>query len=465
MPTGAGKTHAFAALASELAGPTLVVVHRDELLQQSVATFGEVWPGAAVGTLPGKGWEQAQVVVATVQSLHRKLDQFPPDRFGLVVIDEAHHTAARIWQKVVGHFTPRLLLGCTATPERLDGRDLEEFFGKPLFSYPLGRAMEEGYLVPLRQYAVRTDISLGKVRVRMGEFLLKDLARVVAVEARNKAIVEARQRFAADRPTLVFAVDLAHVEQLRQAFVVAGVSAESVTGKKPLARRREVLAGFREGRYEVMVGCEVLTEGYDEQRIGCVIMARPTRSRALYQQSVGRGLRVFPKGGKVDCLFLDVLDRPGLYHPLTAGSLFGGHVEDCGGQDVRAAVEQERKLLEVSPLRRTATQAARLVSGEDTPWPRLPDLGDYAARYAWQMKPATEKQLKALGRFGLEALRPLTRGEASHLIDECNRLDEEYPTQATPGQRAMLMAHGLWRSGIGKREAQRLIAKLMLGVA
>jgi hypothetical protein len=255
--------------------------------------------------------------------------------------------------------------------------------------------------------------------------------------------VEARQRLAAGRPTLVFAVDLHHVEQLRQAFVEAGVAAESVTGKMPLARRREVLAGFREGKYEVMVGCEVLTEGYDEQRIGCVIMARPTRSKALYQQSVGRGLRVFRQGGKKDCLVLDVVDRPGLYHPLTAACLFGGYVKDCGGQDVRDAVEQERGRLKVSPLRRTAAQAARLEAGQDTQWPRLPDLRDYAGRYAWQTKPATERQLKALGRFGLEVMRPLTSGEASHLLDECNCLDREYPTPATPGQRAMLMAHGL----------------------
>src|SRR5262249_24408238 len=161
-------------------GPTLVVVHRDELARQAVATFGEIWPEASVGMLPVKGWERAQVVVATVQSLHRKLHQFTSDRFKLVVVDEAHHATARTWRDVMGHFQPHFLLGCTATPERLDGGDLQDFFGKPIFTYPLGGAMEEGYLVPVRQHAVRTDISLKDVRSRMGDFVVKDLSKVVA---------------------------------------------------------------------------------------------------------------------------------------------------------------------------------------------------------------------------------------------------------------------------------------------
>jgi superfamily II DNA or RNA helicase len=144
MPTGTGKTRAYTALAAQLALPTLVVVHRDELLRQAVATFGEVWPEARVATLPGDGWPEAQVLVATVQSLHRRRKELPPDRFGLVVLDEAHH-AARSWEEVARHFQPRFLLGCTATPERLDGKPLAGLFGgEPLYVYPLRQAIDDG---------------------------------------------------------------------------------------------------------------------------------------------------------------------------------------------------------------------------------------------------------------------------------------------------------------------------------
>src|SRR5262249_2180262 len=156
---------------------------------------------------------------ATVQSLRSKLADLPPDRFGLVVIDEAHHAPARSWVEVMEHFRPRFLLGCTATPRRLDGRDLgEQFGGPPLYGYGLEQAIEDRHLVPIRQSVIRTGVSLDDVPNRMGDFALKPLGRAVAVGSRNRAIVDGYLRYAPDRPALVFAVDLNHVEQLREAF-------------------------------------------------------------------------------------------------------------------------------------------------------------------------------------------------------------------------------------------------------
>src|SRR5262249_40525470 len=129
MPTGCGKTLAFSSLAAQLGRPTLVVVHRRELVAQTEAAFAEAWPAAAVARLPDEGWERATVVVATVQALANRLGQIDPRRFDLAVIDEAHHAVAATWQQVIGHIRPRLLLGCTATPERLDGQPLLPLFG------------------------------------------------------------------------------------------------------------------------------------------------------------------------------------------------------------------------------------------------------------------------------------------------------------------------------------------------
>jgi superfamily II DNA or RNA helicase len=463
MPTGTGKTRAFVALARELDADTLVVVHRDELARQAAATFGQFWPEVTVGMMPGRGWEDSRVVIATVQSLHNKLDHMPPDRFELVVLDEAHHAPARSWEKVIEHFTPRLLLGVTATPERLDGKDLAAYFGGGLlYAYPLGDAMRDDYVVPIRQYGIRTEVSLDDIPVRAGDFSVKDLARVVSTEARTRAVIEAHREHAADRLTLVFAVDLAHVEQIRAGFLAAGVPAASVTGKMPLEERRQVLADFGAGRVRVLVNYEVLTEGYDERGIGAVIMARPTKSRTLYQQCVGRGLRAYPEGNKADCLVLDVIDRSLRHRVVVASDLFGAHVPDCGGGDIRDAARAEKARWRLEPLSPSPSLAWRWESGEDTPWPRVPDLNGYRPRAPWELKPASPKQIKLLTRgFGFEVLRPLTKGEASHLIEECKHLDQRYPTPATDGQVGLLRAHGRWRPGMSKREAAREIGQVM----
>src|SRR5262245_9229829 len=143
MPTGSGKTAAFMTLAAQLGEPTLVVVHRGELARQAADEASRRWPGAAVGLLPGKGWESAQVVVATVQSLSRRLAKFPVGRFGLLVMDEAHHAPADSWRAVLDHFQPRFALGCTATPDRADRQDVEGQFGGVIYQYALGDAMAD----------------------------------------------------------------------------------------------------------------------------------------------------------------------------------------------------------------------------------------------------------------------------------------------------------------------------------
>jgi superfamily II DNA or RNA helicase len=466
LPTGTGKTRTFVALAGQMAVPTLVVVHREELLRQAVETFNALLPGVAVGTLPGDGWQDARIVVATVQSLHRKLDRFPPERFGLVVIDEAHHAVAGMWAKLIDYFRPQFLLGCTATPERLDGRPLEVWFGQPLYTYGLRQAIEDGYLVPIRQRSVQTDVDLDTIRASStGDLNKKDLARAVMTRARTEAVVQAFLNHAADLPTLVFAVSLEHAEQLRHAFERAGVRAAAVTGEMKTEYRREVLEDFRRGEYRVLISYEVLTEGYDERSVSCIIMARPTKSRVLYQQCVGRGLRIFPEGGKRDCLVIDIRDRCTRHRLVTVSQLFGADVQDCRGMDVIEAVEAEKRRWALEPLSLSPNLAAKWALGEETAWPRVPDLRGYRPQGWWANHPATERQIKKLTKtYGMVILRPLTSGEASYLIDGCKRTDREYPTPATPGQRFFLWKEGLWRDGMSKREAQSLIAQSKMGV-
>jgi superfamily II DNA or RNA helicase len=464
MPTGTGKTRAFLTLARQLDLPTLVVVHRDELVQQTVAALGEDWPAASVATMPGRGRQPAQVVVATVQSLRGRLSSLSPGQFGLVVFDEAHHAPAASWRGVAGHFRPRLLLGCTATPERLDGQKLSGLFGeRPLYTYGLEQAIADGFLVRLRQRAILTDVSLDDVKGRMGDFSVRDLAAAVATEARNAAVVAAYLEYAADRKALVFAVDVRHVEQLRAAFEKAGVPAAAITGAMKLEARRGVLQSFKEGACRVLVSCEVLTEGYDEKSIGCVIMARPTKSKGLYQQCVGRGLRLDEDAGKEDCLVLEMRDRDTRERLVTATHLFGVEVPDCGGGDVLRAAAAERARFEMHPLAPSPSLRARWATGEETRWPTIPSLEGYRARGSWRPQSATDKQLRALKCFGFDVRGELSKEEASYLIGQCYRLDGQYPTPATPAQEKALMAQGLWRPGTSKREATRIIIDMKRG--
>jgi hypothetical protein len=167
----------------------------------------------------------------------------------------------------------------------------------------------------------------------------------------------------------------------------------------------------------------------------------------------GRGLRIDPERGKADCLVLDALDQPAGQRPVVASELFGARVEDCQGLDVRDAAEEEKARWEECPVRATAGLEARWADGRDVRWGQLPDLRGYTPTARWHDDPATEGQEKALGRFGFEPLRQLTKGEADHLIRRCRALGRQYPTPATPAQRSALKRAGLWKEGMTKQEA------------
>jgi superfamily II DNA or RNA helicase len=455
MPTGTGKTRAFCTLASRLRARTLILVHREELAQQTIATLASVWPGASVGLVRAESndWTGKQIVVATVQSLYRRLAQYPPDHFPLVVFDEAHHAAADSWQLVADHFTG-FRLGATATPTRLDGRGLDDLFGeKPVYVYPLKTAIRDGYLVGIKQYAIETTVDLNGVANRGNDFAPEELAEAVVNEARTRAVVEAFLGHAGDRKTVAFCVSLKHVDQVCEAFQLEGVEARSVTGEMNREDRAQVLADFAKGRFQVLVNCQVLTEGYDERSIGCVLMARPTQSKALYQQMLGRGLRLCPEAGKEDCLVLDVVDNCRRHQLVTATSLLGVHKVNADGMDVldleqEEIEEQERALLERKPClppEATVHWTAQPFDPFGPDWePNL--LEGYEPLFAWHKDPATDGQLAALRRRGYEPPQGVTKGEANAVL-----------SHASPKQRRVLSRRGLWHDGLSFDDASKLI--------
>lgn len=399
--TGLGKTVIFCSLAEQRGGRTLVLAHRDELIEQAAAKVREVWPAAHVGVVKAERNEvDARVVVASVQTLarQRRLDHLvsstaqdnvlgAAEPFDLVVVDEAHHTAADTYRRILdglaaGAPDGPLLLGVTATPDRGDGKGLDDLFEEITFTYDILWGIGEGYLSDLRGLRVTVDFDLGKVKVKAGDYDQGQAGRMMEAAGAPGHIVDAWRRHAAGRRTLCFTPTVALAEQVAEAFRHAGINAAWVAGSTPLDERRATLAAYSRGDIDVLANCAVLTEGYDEPRTDCIIVARPTRSRALYVQMVGRGTRRHPD--KTDCLVLDVVGATAEHNLVTIPSLFG--LDDASrqrmereGQTAAAALEQQQEIeVRAGRLRAEAAELFHRVRRDGLAWIPVHDRGQPA---------------------------------------------------------------------------------------
>ncbi|GHO78420.1 hypothetical protein KSD_61910 [Ktedonobacter sp. SOSP1-85] len=310
LPTGCGKTVVFTEVARRLGLTTLVIAHRQELLQQAADKFRLADPTAVVGQV-GTGRHEwgASTTVASIQTISRpehlkNLSQF---RYQLVVIDEGHHATSDGYKAVLAALSNAFVLAVTATPDRLDKQRIESIFGEPVFSTTILEMVEQGYLCDLRAIAVRTTTSLDGVHTQGGDFKTRELEEAVDTPERNLRIMRAYQAHAKDRQAICFAVTVEHAHHLAEAFQKAGFRAAVVSGDTPQEERKHILQAYARGELEVLCNVSVLTEGYDHPATSCIIMARPTKSRALYTQAIGRGTRLAP--GKRDCVILDVTDN------------------------------------------------------------------------------------------------------------------------------------------------------------
>lgn len=355
LPTGGGKTVIFAQVPGLVRGRMLVLAHREELLTQAAASIRAANPDLRVEIEQAEqdaSWS-ADVVVASVQTMRgSRLQLWPRDHFASIVVDEAHHAAARSYHAILQHFevsrpltlgrnpTPEqcaaeraglvefwrskrgpLLLGVTATPDRQDNRGLEWIFERVVYRRSIEDLIAGGYLVPLAGRSIATGVDLASVRTVAGDFDQRQLATVVNTPQRNLRIVRAWMDFAENRRTLLFGVDVEHARMMAELFTQAGVPADFVSGELARDDRRQRLADFRADRTRVLANYGVLTEGFDDPGVSCIVMARPTRSQALYIQMIGRGTRLFP--GKADCLVLDVADVSRRHSLVQIGSVMG----------------------------------------------------------------------------------------------------------------------------------------------
>lgn len=445
LPTGTGKTVIFAHAAERYRryGPVLVLAHRQELLTQARDKIRE-WTGLDVGIERAEhtvlGTALPDVVVASVQTLCRpaRLAQFRSDAFGLIVIDEAHHAVSDSYLRIIGHFAPAKLLGVTATADRLDGLGMGRVFGTVAYEYGLRDAIEAGWLARIRARRVSVEgIDLERVRKSHGDYVEADLEEQLCEASAIAATVRPTVELAQDRLTLVFAVTVKHAAALADALnAIRPGSARWLSGASRPEERAETIAAFGRGEFQFLVGCMLFTEGFDCPPIACVAMARPTQSRALYTQMVGRGTRLHP--GKSDLLVIDLVGN--VRHGLSVGAAdiladsavlaeSAAAKSEGADVDVLAALDAAADELRQAALRRAAARdaAVRYQSEEIDPVAEV------------KGPPATDRQRAVLERHGLPV--DVDSATASRLISDVVRRRER--GLCTPKQAKVLQRYGL----------------------
>lgn len=320
--TGTGKTVTAVMDAKSVGGRTLFVAHTMELVNQAYQTFQSLWKEASVGKFANSIKEiNKDVVCGSIQSIALNLDIFKEKDFDYIIIDEAHHATADTYQKVLAYFKPKFLLGLTATPERADDTNILEIFKNTAHKLDIRTAVEIGALVDVRCIRIHTNIDMTQVRFNSVQYNVRDLDVKICVTERNALIVKTWLDYVKDKRTVVFCASVKHAEQIAAIFKEKGVSAEAVSGSMKTSERNELLAKFAKGELKVLCACDLLNEGWDCPETEVLFMARPTMSKVLYTQQLGRGMRL--SEGKEYLMVFDFVDNAGQYNaPYSLHRLF-----------------------------------------------------------------------------------------------------------------------------------------------
>ena len=314
LPTGAGKTVIATLIIEKFlqipgVGKVLFLAHRKEIVDQTVEKIAFHLGSDLVSIEQGRRRStDSRIVVASVQSLVRRLDSFSPEEYGLIICDECHHIYAKTWTETVSLFqklSDTVLIGMSATPKRTDGRDSVDVFGETVFSITLDMLQDLGFLVPIEYYTAEAKIDLSHIGLRQGDFQTKRLSEVMNSKEILELTLKAWLEKGRTKKTIVFCASLSHADNLTWLFQHHGIPAATISGYTK--DRGAILEQFRAGEIQIITNYGVLTEGFDDPSIECVLLARPTTSPLVYHQCLGRGLRPHPD--KKSCIVIDIIDR------------------------------------------------------------------------------------------------------------------------------------------------------------
>ena len=472
LPTGTGKTIVFASVAADQvrAGDrVLILAHRGELLEQAAdklqRSTGLVSAVEKAESTCLNSW--FRVVVGSVQTLQRtaRLERFPHDYFGTIIIDEAHHAITDGYRRILDYFSGAKVLGVTATPDRGDMRNLGEVFDSLAFEYKLTDAIKEGYLCKIMAQTIPLQLDITSVTMSGGDYAVGDLG--TALDPYLEQIAAEMARRCKSRKT-VFLPLIKTSQKFRDLLNTYGFRAAEVNGQSD--DRRQVLADFDAGKYNVLCNSMLLTEGWDCPSVDCVVVLRPTKVRSLYSQMVGRGTRLSP--GKTDLLLLDFLwmtDKHELCRPAdlvcedrTVARQMTEHLAETGcPEDIEEAAAQasedvvaQREEALAKQLEEQRRKKAKLVDPLQYEMSiQAEDLAGYVPAFGWEAGPPSEQQTAALEKLGILPDAVESAGKAALLLDRLNKRRDEGLT--TPKQIRCLEKYGFQHVGTWSFEAAR----------
>ena len=482
LPTGTGKTIVFASVAADQvrAGDrVLILAHRGELLEQAAdklqRSTGLVSAVEKAESTCLDSW--FRVVVGSVQTLQRtaRLERFPQDYFGTIIIDEAHHAITDGYRRILDYFSGAKVLGVTATPDRGDMRNLGEVFDSLAFEYKLTDAIKEGYLCRILAQTVPLQLDISSVTLSGGDYAVADLG--TALDPYLEQIAAEMARRCKSRKTVVFLPLIRTSQKFRDLLNAHGFRAAEVNGQSD--DRRQVLADFDAGKYNVLCNSMLLTEGWDCPSVDCVVVLRPTKVRSLYSQMVGRGTRLSP--GKTDLLLLDFLwmtDRHELCRPAdlvcedrAVARQMTEHLAETGcPEDIEEAAAQasedvvaQREEALAKQLEEQRRKKAKLVDPLQYEMSiQAEDLAGYVPAFGWEAGPPSEQQTAALEKLGILPDAVESAGKAALLLDRLNKRRDEGLT--TPKQIRLLERYGFRHVGSWSFDAaSRMINRIAAG--
>lgn len=481
LPTGTGKTIVFASVAADQvrAGHrVLILAHRGELLEQAAdklqRSTGLVSAVEKADATCLNTW--FRVVMGSVQTLQRtaRLERFPHDYFGTIIIDEAHHAITDGYRRILDYFGSAKVLGVTATPDRGDMRNLGEVFDSLAFEYKLTDAIKEGYLCRIMAQTIPLKLDISSVTMSGGDYAVGDLG--TALDPYLEQIAAEMAQRCKGRKTVVFLPLIKTSQKFRDLLNSHGFCAAEVNGQS--TDRKEVLADFDAGKYNVLCNSMLLTEGWDCPSVDCVVVLRPTKVRSLYSQMVGRGTRLSP--GKSDLLLLDFLwmtDKHELCRPadlvcedravarqMTENLAQTGCPEDIEKAAVQASedVVAQREEALAKQLEEQRRKKARLVDPLQYEMSiQAEDLAGYVPAFGWEAGPPSAEQTAALEKMGILPDAVESAGKASLLLDRLNKRRAEGLT--TPKQIRVLERYGFqsvgrWSFDAAKHMIDRIAA-------
>lgn len=416
LPTGCGKTVVFNTVANGRPGRTLILAHRDELIEQARDKFNSMF-GEMPGKIKAQENEIRRVTVGSVQTMCRRDYS---GQFDTVIVDEAHHAVSPSYQTLLQQFPDARVLGVTATPDRGDKKSLARYFDGIAYEYQLKTAIKEGYLCEIMVKTIPLQIDLNAVKVSLGDFEVGSIA--ATLEPYLPQIARAIQENASARKTVVFCPLVSIAQEL--AGMIPG--AREVNGNS--ADRKETLEWFNKAeRGAVLCNAMLLTEGWDCPSCDCVVVLRPTKIRSLYCQMIGRGTRL--SSGKDNLLILDFLWLSYKHNMCRPASLVSendvdideivtmSEDEEIDLLDAVSDAEEARRQALAAELEKQARKKSKLVNPLEL-FSLIDDIGlaDYEPTFKWEEADATDKQIAALQKFGIDA-EGITKGYACAILD------------------------------------------------